>query len=180
MIRVLIDTHVLLWLFHLKIGLFTDNDGNCVAFSGSANETHGLDFTAFAAELLKPYLGARQPPGAAGLEVHEPAAPYLAPHEQAAEGCRAPRNSHLWPHQLAAIAAWNAVGQVGLLEMCTGAGKTVTALEIVKRELQCGSIVPIENLSSLDRDDRATSSRATSDFVVIVCPTKILVEQWAS
>ena len=161
-------------LFHLKIGLFTDNDGNCVAFSGSANETHGglvsnyeaievftswkdpervadkkmqfaslwgniapglhcLDFTAFAAELLRPYLGARQPPGAAGLEVHEPAAPYLAQHEQAAEGCRAPRPPHLWPHQVAAIAAWEANQRGGILEMCTGAGKTVTALEIVKK-----------------------------------------------
>ncbi|MEN9361104.1 MAG: hypothetical protein RL095_2639 [Verrucomicrobiota bacterium] len=164
-------------LFHLKIGLMTDARGDCIAFSGSANETQGglvsnyeaievfsswkdparvaekqqqfkslwsgeapglrvYDFTALAAELLRPYLGA--PHADAGLEVHEPAAPYRAQHEQAAEGCRAPRNS-LWPHQLAAIAAWNAAGQVGLLEMCTGAGKTVTALEIVKRQLAEGN-----------------------------------------
>jgi superfamily II DNA or RNA helicase len=170
-------------LFHLKIGLFTDNDGNCVAFSGSANETHGglvsnyeaievftswkdpervadkrmqfaslwgnialglncLDFTAFAAELLQPYAGAAYPQAASNfLEVAE---------TQAKAGA-------LWPHQVAAIAAWEANQRVGILEMCTGAGKTVTALNVVTKS----------------KDDPRL------DFAVIVCPTKILVEQWA-
>ena len=182
-------------LFHLKIGLFTDNDGNCVAFSGSANETHGglvsnyeaievftswkdpervadkrmqfaslwgniapglhcHDFTAFAAELLRPYLGAPAsvPGEASNIATTEGGAPREVREPSAAYG-----SSQLWPHQVAAIAAWEENQRVGILEMCTGAGKTVTALSVVTNS----------------KDDPKL------DFAVIVCPTKILVEQWA-
>jgi hypothetical protein len=59
----------------------------------------------------------------------------------------------LWPHQKEALRAWEQNGEVGLLNMATGSGKTVTALI-------------------------AAVQRPALDLLVIAVPTKNLVEQW--
>ena len=65
----------------------------------------------------------------------------------------------LWPHQLAAIAAWGNAGGQGILEMATGSGKTLTALSIASRVY-----------------DRLGGSLA----VLVVAPLIHLVDQWIS
>ena len=44
----------------------------------------------------------------------------------------------LRPHQQKAIAAWEAAGRIGLFEHATGTGKTITAIEAIRRELLDG------------------------------------------
>lgn len=71
-------------------------------------------------------------------------------------------SSRMWEtgkfsHQSEAVMAWESSGRKGLLEMATGAGKTVTALVCAQRlHLRCGK--PL--------------------LVVISAPTKPLVSQW--
>ena len=65
-----------------------------------------------------------------------------------------PDGIELWDHQEDAIAAWKANGCVGLLNMATGSGKTITALF-------------------------AASGQEALQLLIIAVPTKNLVEQWA-
>lgn len=67
----------------------------------------------------------------------------------------------LFDHQKEAIEKWAENSFRGIFKMCTGAGKTIAALAGLKR-LE-------KNLLELG---------TTLDTAVIVCPTKILVEQW--
>lgn len=59
------------------------------------------------------------------------------------------------PHQLEAIAAWEAAGRRGVLEHATGSGKTFTAITAVKQHLVNGGPA------------------------LILVPSKLLLEQWA-
>ena len=62
----------------------------------------------------------------------------------------------LRPHQQKAIAAWEAAGRTGLLEHATGSGKTITAIEAIRRELLDGH------------------------RPVVLVPSVILLDQWMS
>ncbi len=67
----------------------------------------------------------------------------------------------LFKHQSDALDQWEFNGFRGIFKMCTGAGKTITALAGMKR-LQ----------RSLEQEGKELRT------VVIACPTQVLVEQW--
>ena len=67
----------------------------------------------------------------------------------------------LYKHQTAAIKAWQLNGFRGIFEMCTGAGKTVAAL--------AGSLLLHQDLQSKGQ---------LLSCVAILCPKRVLVEQW--
>ncbi|MDQ3690127.1 MAG: DEAD/DEAH box helicase family protein [Chloroflexota bacterium] len=62
----------------------------------------------------------------------------------------------LRPHQLDAIAAWEANGRRGILEHATGSGKTTTALEVVRRRL------------------------LVDEPSLVVVPSELLLRQWTT
>ena len=68
-----------------------------------------------------------------------------------------PSSVHLRDYQEAAIAAWRTEGDRGLLEMATGAGKTITALAAAVRVYQ---------------EERCLA-------LIVIAPFQHLVEQWA-
>lgn len=74
------------------------------------------------------------------------------------------RRPSLYLHQEQALQGWSANGYRGIFKMCTGAGKTIAALEGVRR---------------LDASLRVDGKCGLST-VVVVCPTQVLVEQWDS
>ena len=59
----------------------------------------------------------------------------------------------LRPHQQKAIAAWDAAGRIGLLRHATGSGKTITAIEAIRRELLDGHrpVVLVPSIILLDQ-----------------------------
>lgn len=67
----------------------------------------------------------------------------------------------LFNHQKKAIEKWVKNSFRGIFKMCTGAGKTIAALAGLKR-----------------LEKHLLDSGNTLDTAVVVCPTKILVEQW--
>lgn len=67
----------------------------------------------------------------------------------------------LFKHQIVALQAWEKNNFRGIFEMCTGAGKTVASL--------AGSLLLQQRLSV---DTQKLSA------VVILCPKKVLVDQW--
>lgn len=62
----------------------------------------------------------------------------------------------LWPHQKTAIQKWEENGRVGILEMATGTGKTLTAIEGLARVMRDFGLI----------------------VAVIACPYDHLVKQW--
>ncbi|CAM6004933.1 unnamed protein product [Sphagnum balticum] len=69
----------------------------------------------------------------------------------------------LYKHQSAALEAWKKNQFRGIFEMCTGAGKTVAAL--------AGTLLLRQSLSGKEQQ---------LSGVVILCPKKVLVDQWRS
>lgn len=67
----------------------------------------------------------------------------------------------LYPHQVEALHAWEANTFRGIFEMCTGAGKTVAALA-----------------GSLLLSQRLKQQNTVLSGVVILCPKRVLVDQW--
>lgn len=68
----------------------------------------------------------------------------------------------LYPHQEAALEKWKSNGFRGIFKMCTGAGKTISSLEGIRR---------------LDKHLKLEGKPGLTT-VVVVCPTQVLVEQW--
>ena len=77
-------------------------------------------------------------------------------------GTSGPKPPKLYDHQEKALEAWFNNSCRGFLEMCTGAGKTFTAIEgssrLIQREIE--------------------ENRFHSAVIVVVCPVNVLVEQW--
>ncbi len=194
-------------IYHEKIGIFTDNEGNAVAFIGSPNETVGGLVSNF--ESFDVYVSWDDPQGRVkrkelnferlwadntpGLEifsfpeavkkrllefkpkqrpVNDPESreymidePFTVPNTgYAIPEFKPPDNLKLFPHQEAAIRAWNSTNDIskqairtGFLEMATGSGKTITAL--------CIAAQLHKDLGHL--------------AIIVVAPTKVLVDQWS-
>ncbi|MBI2388613.1 MAG: DEAD/DEAH box helicase family protein [Deltaproteobacteria bacterium] len=161
-------------IYHEKIGLFIDDRGNRVAFSGSANESHlgyagnfeRLDVFASFADGAERSRAARIETQWTDLWKNQTAGLRIVPLVDALEegllvahsdepeppARRRPRDGFVepvlatrpealvpdpafdpLPHQVAAISHWAAEGGRGILEMATGAGKTIAALTLASR-----------------------------------------------
>jgi superfamily II DNA or RNA helicase len=162
-------------IYHEKLGIFADAAGNRVAFSGSANETHGGLVSNFEAlDVFKSWddpkervsrkeanflrLWQNQTDGLDVMPFPEAARSKIIQYRPktlpAGEpSCSTPR---LRDYQEEAIDAWLKAGCVGVLAMATGSGKTITSLAALSRLIQSKG----------------------SMFVVVACPYQHLVEQW--
>lgn len=172
-------------IYHEKLGVFSDNFGNHVAFSGSANETIGGLVSNF--ETIDVFTSWRDPSRATRklenfdklwsnktkkveiiefpeacrnriLELKPSSAPKPYPVRLAkAKRFSVPESKPLRKYQKDAINNWlNARGR-GVLQMATGAGKTITGLSAAQ----------------------VMHSNGNLELLLIVCPYQHLVTQWA-
>jgi superfamily II DNA or RNA helicase len=145
-------------IYHEKLGLFSDNDRNVVAFTGSSNETAGGLLDNF--EAIDVFCSWDDPQGRVprkidnferlwanktkGLLVLDfPAAArarLLEYHSQEpATPPPLPRPANRWRHQEEAISKF-LERERGVLEMATGTGKTRTALRICETLVNRGDV----------------------------------------
>lgn len=177
-------------IYHEKIGVFRDDVGTRVAFQGSANESVGGLVNNFESILVfstaKP---AERPiaeqldrdfaalwnrelsnlevidlPDAARrtlLDTYTPdrAEPLMA-RSRSGQRPAVPRGVELRPYQREAMTAWFRARGIGVFEMATGTGKTITALSTVTRLAE----------------ERAKGGDGLA--IVILCPYQHLVKQW--
>lgn len=172
-------------IYHEKLGIFSDDSCNYVAFSGSANETSGGLVSNF--ETIDVFTSWRDPSRAQRkLENFErlwsnrtkkieimtfpeacrnkilKLAPSFAPKPDPTGisqiACFSlPKSIRLRDYQKAAVNNWlNARGR-GVMQMATGAGKTITGLSAAQ----------------------VMHSNGNLDLLLIVCPYQHLVTQWA-
>ena len=172
-------------IYHEKLGIFSDASGNYVAFSGSANETSGGLVSNF--ETIDVFTSWRDPSRAQRklenferlwsnktkkVEIMEfPEAcrnkilkltPAFAPKPHPTGISQVarfslPKSISLRDYQKAAVNNWlNARGR-GVMQMATGAGKTITGLSAAQ----------------------VMHSNGNLDLLLIVCPYQHLVTQWA-
>ena len=180
-------------IFHEKMGIFTDTEGASVAFSGSANETEGglienfeaidvfwswkdpngrvnakisrferlwndrtrglevIEFTDATAEQLRKYRSTTRPVSEMGIATPEESLPSMA-------GFQVPDDVELRDYQELAIRNWFKNNGRGTFKMATGSGKTITALGLAATLYE----------------------KIQLQALVIVCPYRHLVTQWAS
>lgn len=173
-------------LFHQKVGILTDSEGNQLSFSGSDNESAGAwegnieEFKVFRGWIHeeRPYLQEdldkfeRFWKGEAKrtLIIDMPSAIkekliQIAPREGTElklERWETPRQHKkepitLWDYQKSAIEKWVENGMNGIFEMATGTGKTYTALGCLQNLLESKCI----------------------GITIVACPYDHLVKQWA-
>ncbi|GIL29185.1 DEAD/DEAH box helicase family protein [Actinocatenispora comari] len=154
-------------LFHDKMGIFEDQDGRRVAFTGSANETWrawGLNNESFQvfcswrneSELLRTRdesdyfreIWRGREPGIRTAFLEEVTAEQLRAiadddldhaieqvrsHQARERNRRTTTSRPLMEHQRLALEDWKAHHYRGIVNFATGAGKTLTAIEAVKR-----------------------------------------------
>lgn len=165
--------------FHTKLGVFCDESGPAVAFVGSMNESERgnlnhevvsvfsvrrpgekervLEFDQIFEELWEnrdPHYRAYTLPQAAKdelLKLRTAARPYKWEEPSGFRGM-------LREYQVQAVAKWAENGNMGILEMATGTGKTITALACLEHAI-------------LD------SNRP--QIILVACPFQHLVDQWA-
>lgn len=167
-------------LFHEKLGIFTDSDGNHVSFSGSANETAGGLVENF--ESVKVFRSWNDREGRVNEDIED----FESLWGNTTDGLRVidftdvgtqllqryhdpswkppvrkskvtlPDGINLRPYQEQAISAWATANGRGIFAMATGSGKTITALSLAYR----------------------VASRNRPLMVVVVCPFLNLCEQW--
>jgi len=178
-------------IYHRKIGMFVDSSSDTVVFSGSGNETQkaissiedwsndedfdvfrswGDEFESTKARKKAQYLtdlfetGTRRTRVRPLNEVEREIINRFRSHSEL-EDCRPGAHTRstsrieeapLGPffYQQKAIEAWEKAGRVGMLSMATGTGKTLTALFAVKDLV------------------------AKGDPILVVVPSKILLDQW--
>jgi superfamily II DNA or RNA helicase len=174
-------------LFHQKVGILEDAEGNSLSFSGSDNESakgwmrHVEEFKVFRAwepaerhyydsdvrKFEKFWKGA----GERTLVLDIPEALRkklidLAPSDVSSLNlekwsARTRNNTRavrLWPHQLEAVDKWVAHDKRGIFAMATGTGKTQAALECLRRTL----------------------TESSSLLTVLAMPYSHLLRQWES
>ncbi len=169
-------------VFHQKVGILKDSEGNLITFSGSVNETAKAwldnieEFKVFRdwEPSEEDYVGADvskfnkfwndQSPRVRIMDVPKAVerklieiAPANVDKIDLERWCKTQkRKPQLFQHQQAAIEAWLKNGMRGLFEMATGTGKTFAAL------------------GCLDKASKTTQKL----IVVIACPYHHLIEQW--
>lgn len=170
-----------LGIFHDKVGLFIDKDGNAISFTGSLNETFsGWDttgnhesFDVFCSwtsenarvELHRNYFLSLWDGNEPGVEVLS--FPTVAREKlidiSNSDGVEAAylktiasssSTKILFPHQIKAIESWKQSGYRGILQHATGSGKTFTAISAIREFISRGQ--PI----------------------IILVPSELLVDQW--
>lgn len=169
-------------IFHDKFGIFTDLRGDSVSFVGSVNETwrawhpYGNHetfevFTSWGREPQRPRdhsesfarLWAGDAPGVAAIEPSEDALGVLVDQfeRDPVEVLREmnptpplPSRKSLMPHQRRALKGWRDAGRRGILKHATGSGKTITAVEAIRLQVE-----------------------AESPSLIVV-PSTLLLEQW--
>ena len=185
-------------MYHEKMGIIEDADGNVVAFSGSMNESRTAMVTNYetidvfcnwlgdsdrgraklkqkAFESIwsncEPNITVAEFPQVTKefIDKYRKQKPnYFIDEEEKNEnsknilyrkpkGARIPKEINLYDYQIDAIDAWQKNNYIGIFDMATGTGKTLTGLGAISR------------LSEAINDELA---------VVIVCPYQHLVEQW--
>ena len=150
-------------IFHSKVGILTDSEGNKLSFSGSVNETaaawkHNIEefkvFRSWESEGAKwvrhdqgqferswdpsadmPYVSRPLPAKIRQSLVAVAPEDFesLELTEPPESASRAPGPPPLRDYQNEAVEAWMSAGMRGILEMATGTGKTRTALECITR-----------------------------------------------
>ncbi len=169
--------------YHEKVGIFGFPWGDAVAFSGSANESdHGHRRNWESIDVFRSWEESEQRrvqskkhlfeetwagdiEGLKVLRLSQSAldqirdnAPTERPEVHTID--QGLPGYELRPHQIEALEAWRKNERKGLLEMCTGSGKTICALDAI-RETSEGSM-----------------ARGKGALALIACPTQVLVEQW--
>ena len=185
-------------MYHEKMGIIEDADGNVVAFSGSMNESRTAMVTNYetidvfcnwlgdsdrgrvtlkqkAFESIwsncEPNITVAEFPQVTKefIDKYRKQKPnYFIDEEEKNEnsknilyrkpkGARIPKEINLYDYQIDAIDTWQKNNYIGIFDMATGTGKTLTGLGAISR------------LSEAINDELA---------VVIVCPYQHLVEQW--
>ena len=156
--------------FHSKFGIFSDQDGNRVAFSGSVNETtyawtHNFEnFDVFKnwedsdAKFINPKVDLFEELWAIGRHgqwetVELPTlikeglvdrfAPEDFPELSATQMDIDPAHSGLRPYQVDALTDWEESDRMGILQMATGTGKTKTAVAAIKRTQSLGTTLTV-------------------------------------
>jgi superfamily II DNA or RNA helicase len=171
-------------IFHPKVGILKDNQGNALSFSGSENETeHGLRYNIEEFKVFKNWVEGEKKFFESDYKnfnkqwnnLGKRTNVYNLPEAIIKDIIKiAPKNKEninlekyytsngdneimLRKYQKEAISEWFDNGKKGIFEMATGSGKTITALECVKKLKE-------ENKNSL--------------LTVISCPYTHLVDQW--
>jgi superfamily II DNA or RNA helicase len=169
-------------IYHEKLGIFDDGRGHQVSFLGSANETWSAwhaEGNHESIEVFRSWLPSDErrvqsharsfdqlwkgeAPGVDTVDFPEAqrrrlltaAAPGL--DDLAIEPSQATSLSRrrLMPHQATAIELWEKAGRRGVFEHATGSGKTLTAIEAIKRHL------------------------AEEEPTIVLVPSRLLAEQW--
>jgi len=154
--------------FHPKFGVFYDNEGYSIAFSGSVNETEGAwkrnieNFDVYQSWIpgREDYINPKKSqfekywsngltgkwktidlPDAVKNKIVQEYAPIDFPEDLEQESRSESRP--LRSYQEAALSAWVGAGMVGILEMATGTGKTRTAKACLGAALSKGSLLSI-------------------------------------
>lgn len=168
-------------IFHSKVGIIDDAEGNQVSFSGSVNETAmgwsqnieefkvfksweigSQNFVRHDIEIFEKYWGHATNSGFESVPLPKDSVGKLisiAPAEITELNLAIPVNSDSRKpriYQLDAVEAWKKADYVGILEMATGTGKTFTAEQCVKQW----------------KDGKNDS------LILITAPTQTVASQW--
>jgi superfamily II DNA or RNA helicase len=168
-------------IFHSKVGIVEDKEGNKVSFSGSVNETamgwsqNIEEFKVFKSwelgsafwvshdeALFEKYWACSSEDGFEAIPLPNESKQKLisiAPQEIEELNLVVPSNGDgrkLRQYQQDAINSWEQAGFQGILEMATGTGKTFTARECIKRW----------------KDEKPSS------LILVVAPTQTIASQW--
>ncbi len=154
--------------FHPKFGLFYDNENQCIAFSGSVNETEGAwkrnienfdvyqSWTQGESKWITPKVERFEKlwngdltgkwrtidlPTAVKDKIISDYAPTDFPTDL--EGTNNDNQYNLRYYQKDAVAAWIDSSRIGILEMATGTGKTRTAKACIASTIELGSLLSI-------------------------------------
>ena len=168
-------------IFHSKVGIVQDNEGNKVSFSGSVNETamgwsqNIEEFKVFKSweagsafwvnhdeALFEKYWACSSDEGFEAIPLPKDSRQKLisfAPDEIEELNLVVTTNRDsrkLRQYQLDAINAWEQAGFQGILEMATGTGKTFTARECIKR----------------------WKNEKPNSLILVIAPTQTIASQW--
>ena len=164
-------------IFHIKYGILVDKDGNSISFAGSLNETtNGLsknveEFNVFKSWIqgedkyarhyateFQSYWNGNTYGRAIIVDMPEEIKNIVsrAYKEYSAGSKYKAHPVELWENQKNAISAWEKNGMCGIVEMATGTGKTVMALNALM----------------------AARKLCSPLLVIISVPTRSLMDQW--